>query len=144
MANPRATQDFTDIGAHRETYSIDNNTISFDKSQQFGSAQAGKDLAVTLSAAGTVALAADGDRVIGTLELVERDGKCSVKTGRYCKFKAGTSASLTLGKAIVGALRSSAKGYVREVATGTAAELGKCGGFIVDATDTDAIVVKLD
>lgn len=144
MANPRATQDFTDIGAHRETFTIDNSTITFDKTKAFGSDQAGKNLAVTLSAAGVVALAADGDRVIGILEIVEKDGKCSVQTGQYCKFKGGTSAALTPGKAIVGALRSSAKGYIREVATGTAAELGKCGGYIVDAADTDAIVVKLD
>ncbi|HMV50850.1 MAG TPA: hypothetical protein PLD20_24425 [Blastocatellia bacterium] len=144
MANPRAIQDFTDIRSHRETFTIDGVTITFDKTKPFGSDQAGKSLAVTLSGNGTVALAADGDRVIGTLELVEKGDKCTVQTGAYCKFKGGTSASLTLGKAIVGALRSSAKGYIREVATGTAAELGKCGGFIVDAADTDAIVVNLE
>lgn len=144
MANPRATQDFTRIGAHQETFSIDNSTITYDKTKSYGSAQAGLDLAVTLSGNGTVALAADGEKVIGTLALVEADGKCAVNTGKYVKFKGGTGASLTPGKAIVGALRSSAKGYIREVATGTAAELGRQTGAIIDAADTDAIVVKLD
>jgi len=56
----------------------------------------------------------------------------------------GDSASLTLNKKIVGAASSApANGYIREVATATAAELGLARGFIVDAGTTTAVVVWL-
>lgn len=142
MANPRATLDFEGIGAQYETYKIDNSTITYDVDETGGSAQVG--LAVTMSAANTVQLVGDGEAVIGKLISVDKDGFCSVQTGGYMTLPGGSGATLTLGKKIVGDLgAASAEGYVREVATATAAELGVARGFIVDASDTTAVVVKL-
>ena len=145
MANPRKVTDKEGIGQQRNTYKIDNSTITFDKTKAFGSAQAGVNLAVTLSADDTVALCADGDAVLGILELVEKDGMCTVTDKGYCKFLKGNGATVTRGKKIVGALgAASAKGYIREVNTATAAELGKMRGLIEDTSGDPTIVVLLD
>jgi hypothetical protein len=123
------------------TYLIDNSTITYDATKTGGSAQVG--LAVTLSAARTVALTADGDAVVGKLVKVEADNKATVQDGGYMTLPSGASASLTRGLKIVGDLDTAAKGYIREVASGTAAEINKGRGFIVDAADTAAVVVRL-
>ena len=141
--NPRNQVLHTDNDAHYETYKIDNSTITYDATQVDGSAQVG--LAVTLSADDTVALAADGEAILGKLIKVEPDLKCSVQDGGYMTLPAGDSATTTRGKKIVGDLgAASAKGYIREVATATAAELGVARGIIVNAAIATAIVVKLD
>lgn len=129
------------VGAYR-TYKIDASTIIYDASKTGGSAQVG--LAVTFSAANTVALAADGDAVIGKLILVESDDKANVMTHGTMTLPGGASATLTLGAKIVGALgASSAKGYIRSAASGTAAELVKARGFIDNAATATAVVVTL-
>lgn len=145
MGNPRKVTDKEGIGQQRNTYKIDNSTIVYDKTQKFGSAVAGVNLVVTLSGDDTVALAGDGEAVLGILELVERDGMCSVTDKGYIKGLKGNGASVTKGKKIVGALNaSSAKGYIREVATGTPAELGRARGVIEDTSGDPTIVVLLD
>lgn len=142
MADPRVL-DFTGIDNDDvATFKIDDSTITFDAAQVNGSAAVGK--AVTLSADKTVALAADGEAVIGKLLKVEPDKLASVQYAGYMTLPAGTGASLTLGKKIVGALNaSSAKGYIRETNTATAAENGVSRGFIVDNDTTTAVLVKL-
>ena len=145
MANPRAITDKEGLDVRRATYSIDNSTITYDKTKAFGSAQAGVNLAVTFSASDTVALCADGDAIVGILEQVEADGKCTVSVAGHLKFKKGNGATVTNGKKIVGALgAASAKGYIRDVNTATAAELGKMRGFIEDTSGDPTIVVYLD
>ena len=145
MPNPRAITDKEGIDVRRATYSIDASTITYDKTKAFGSAQAGVNLAVTLSASDTVALVADGDAVLGLLESVEPDGKCTVAVAGHLKFKKGNAATVTNGKKIVGALgAASAKGYIRDVNTATAAELGKMRGIIEDTSGDPTIVVYLD
>jgi hypothetical protein len=141
MANPRNTTDFEGVQGTFATYLIDNSTITYDATKTGGSAQVG--LAVTLSAARTVALTADGDAVVGKLVKVEADNKATVQDGGYMTLPSGASASLTRGLKIVGDLDTAAKGYIREVASGTAAEINKGRGFIVDAADTAAVVVRL-
>jgi hypothetical protein len=143
MANPRDTVAFDEIRAPGDTatYLIDESTITFDADEENGSAQVG--LAVKLSDDKTIALATDGSAVIGKLLLVERDGKATVQTGGYMKLPSGAGAALTNGKKIVGDLDGANAGYIREVATGTAAELGVARGFIVDNSDTAAVVVHL-
>jgi hypothetical protein len=142
MSNPRNTTDYTDIDPLNVTYAIDNSTIVYSATEDNGSAQVG--LAVTFSADRTVALTADGNRVVGKLIKVEADNKATVQTEGYVQLPGGASASLTVGKAIVGALgASSARGYIREVATATAAELGVCRGEIVDNDTATAVWVKL-
>jgi len=141
MADPRNTVKLEGIREERTTYLIDNSTITFSATAVRGSAQVDK--AVTLSADKTVALAGDGEFVLGKLLGVESDGKAIVADEGYVTLPAGTGASVTLGKRIVGALLSSAKGYVREVATATAAELGVARGFIAENDTTTALVIKL-
>lgn len=129
------------VGAYR-TYKIDDSTITYDATKAGGSAQVG--LAVTFSAADTVALAADGDAIVGKLILVESDNKCNVMTEGTMALPGGASATLTLGTKIVGALgASSAKGYIRSAASGTAAELIKARGRIENAGTATAVVVTL-
>lgn len=142
MANPRGVV-FTDgMEGDVLTFIIDNSTITFDATKTNGSAVVGK--AVTMSAAKTVKLAADGDAVIGKLIKVEGDNKAAVQCGGVVLLPGGNSASLTLGKKIVGALDGSSNpGFIREVNTATAAELGKGRGAILDAGTTTAVAVLL-
>jgi hypothetical protein len=141
MADPRAVVSHEGNDGHWETYHIDNSTIIYSATEAGGSAQVG--LAVTLSSDDTVALTADGNYVLGKLVSVSSDGFCSVQDGGYMTLPSGASATLTLGEAIVGDLDTSAKGYIRAVATGTAAELGHSRGAIINNNDTAAVVVKL-
>jgi len=130
------------VGGVYRTYKIDNSTITYDASKAGGSAQVG--LAVTFSADKTVALAADGEAVIGKLILVESDDKANVMTHGTMTLPGGNGATLTLGATIVGALNaSSAKGYIRSTASGTAAELVKGRGYIEDNDTATAVVVTL-
>lgn len=138
MANPQNTVDYTGIGRFTVTYKIDNSTITYDADEEHGSAQAG--LAVTFSADNTIQLVGDGEFVLGKLILVESDLKATVQVGGYMTLPGGTSATLTRGKAIVGDLLVSAEGYIREVATATAAELGVARGFIQDDDATNPLV----
>lgn len=142
MANPKAVINYNGIGRETVTLKIDDSTIKYSATAADGSVSVG--LAVTLSADGTVALCADADRVLGKLLEVTHDGFCTVQVGGFVTLPGGASATLTRGLAIVGALgASSAKGYIRVVATGTAAELGKCHGYIVESGTSTAVVVKL-
>lgn len=131
-----------DVGGVYRTYKIDNSTITYDVTKAGGSTQVG--LAVTLSADDTVALAADGNGILGKLILVEGDGKCNVMTEGTMTLPGGNGATLTLMGTIVGALNASAgKGYIRSAASGTAAELVLARGRIENNDTTDAVVVTL-
>ncbi len=141
MADPRLDVKFDEIGVELVTFKIDNSTITYDATEANGSAEVG--LAVTYSAAETVQLVGDGEAVVGKLINVEADNYCTVQTAGFMTLPGGTSATLTLGKKIVGDLLVAAEGYIREVATATAAELGVQRGMIVDASVTTAVVVRL-
>lgn len=136
--------DVSNIGAGEvyHTYKIDNSTITYDATKANGSAQVG--LAVTFSAANTVALAADAEAVVGKLIKVESDDKANVMVKGTMTLPGGNSATLTLGAPIVGALNpSSAKGYIRVVASAQAAELLVGRGMINDAGTATAVEVTL-
>lgn len=142
MADPRNAVAFDGIGYEAQTFLIDNSTITYSATVANGSAKVG--LAVAFSASKTVETAGDGEEVVGKLISVESDNKAVVQTGGYMTLPGGNGAALTPGKKIVGALNaSSAEGYIREVATGTAGELGLARGMIIDAGTTTAVVVKL-
>lgn len=141
MSDPRLDVSFVEIDPVFLTFKIDNSTITYSATSTNGSASVG--LAVTLSAAETVALAADGEAIVGKLISVESDNYATVQVAGGMTLPGGTGASLTLGKKIVGDLLVAAKGYIREVATGTAAELGVARGMILDAGDTSNVVVWL-
>ncbi len=130
------------VGGVYRTYKIDDSTITYDGTKAGGSAQVG--LAVTFSAADTVALCADADEVVGKLILVEADDKCTVQTEGTMTLPGGDSATLTLGTKIVGDLgAASAKGYIRSAASAQAAELLVARGRIENAGTTTAVVVTL-
>ena len=95
MADPRASVGWEGLEAEYAPFAIDNSTITYDATKANGSAQVG--LAVTLSAAKTVALTTDGCRVIGKLISVESDNLCTVQVGGYMTLPSGAGASLTLG-----------------------------------------------
>jgi hypothetical protein len=142
MSDPRATVAFDGIDAEFATFIYDNSTITYDATQVGGSSAVGK--AVKLSAAATIALTTDGSQVLGKLIKVESDGMCTVQFEGGMTLPGGNGASLTVGKKIVGAVNAQAAGgYIREVATATAAELGLERGMIVDAGTTTAVVVLL-
>lgn len=137
MADPRNTVAFDGIGYSAQTFLIDDSTITYSATAANGSASVG--LAVTLSTHATVALAADGEFILGKLISVDSDDKAVVQTGGFMTLPGGTSATLTPGLKIVGDLLVSAKGYIRAVAT----EDTVSRGFIVDSSTTTAVVVKL-
>ena len=143
MANPRNTTDFEGLRnpADEVTMLIDNSTITYDANEEGGSAQVG--LAVSLSAARTLQLAGDGEAVIGKLWQVEKDLKARVQVKGFMALPAGAGATLTRGFKVVGDLDTAARGYIREAASGTAAELNKGRGMIIDAADTAAVWVLL-
>lgn len=142
MADPRAANRYNEIGALFVTYAHDN-TIVYSATAVNGSAQVG--LAVSLEDDNIVTLAGDGEAIEGKLIQVEPDGFCVVQVGGYMTLPGGDSATLSNGKKIVGDLgASSAEGYIREVATGTAAELGVARGRIIDNSTTTAVVVHLE
>lgn len=143
MANPRNTVDFEGIAAPSDylTFKIDNDTITYDADETNGSAQVG--LAVKLTADDTVGLTTDASEVVGKLIKVEKDNKATVQVGGCMTLPSGSGASLTLGKKIVGDLDGSDKGYIREVATGTAAELGVARGMILNNDTASAVMVRL-
>lgn len=145
MADPRNKVEFrglVPVGDGDISFKIDNSTILYDKDESGGSASVG--LAVALSADDTVALAVDGDAIVGQLLLVESDNKATVRTKGCVELPAGDSATVTRGSKIVGALgAASAKGHIRSAASGTAAELIKARGQIYRNTDTTKVVVHL-
>lgn len=137
---------FDEIGVVTATFAVKSGgSITYDRTYEGNSPEFGR--ACAMSAASEVNLAADAEAVVGKLLKVEKDPTytyvCTVQVAGFMTLPGGTGASLTRGKKIVGALLSSAKGYIREVATGTAAELGVARGFILDASDTAAVVVAL-
>lgn len=141
MANPRLPVRFNNIDYRAETFIIDDSTITYDVTKTNGSTQVG--LAVTLSAADTIALVADAEGILGKLIKVEEDNRATVQTRGYMTLPAGTSAALTLNKKIVGDLLSSAKGYIREAAA-AAGEYVVMRGRIENAATTTAVVVYLE
>jgi hypothetical protein len=142
MTDPRLDVRFDDIKPKYVTFKIDNSTITYSATVANGSSQVG--LAVTFSADNTVQLAGDGEAIIGKLLSVTKDNFCVVQVGGYMELPGGTSASLTRGKKIVGDLLSAAEGYIREVDTTTAAELGVARGMIINNGTTTAVGVILD
>lgn len=71
MADPRSAVLFNEIASVFATFKIDNATIVYSVSAVNGSASVG--LGVTLSADNTVALAADGNAIVGKLISVTSD-----------------------------------------------------------------------
>ncbi len=139
LSDPRESVSLEGIGYQALTY-LHDDTIVYDKDVVGGSAQVG--LAVTIESAGTVSLVGDAEQVEGRLIKVEPGGVAVVQVHGHMELPGGTSAGLTIGKAIVGDLLVSAEGYIREVGASDA-ELAVARGTIKDPTTTTAVVVEL-
>lgn len=143
MANPRKIVAYGEVLTKRATYKTDGVTILFDVTKVGGSVSANNNLAVTLSADNTVALCADADPVLGVLEKVEGDGMATIIVEGYVPFKKGNAATLTRNSKIIGALgAASAKGYVRNAAAATLAEVAVGVGKVQDVSDSVLVWVK--
>lgn len=143
MPDPRTAVEFEGIGDVRATFMIDNSTIVYDGTASQGAAATMIGKAVSLSADDTVQLVADGDAIVGKLIKVESDNKAVVQVEGFTTLPGGASAALTRGLKFVGALgASSARGYIREAASATPAELNKGRGRIVRNGTTTAVVVQ--
>ena len=134
MPTGRLGIDFSDILARNVTAFADNSTITV------ATAAACIGLAVTISADDTIALAADGQPVIGKLLKVEADLACTVQVRGFATLPGGTGATLTRGRRLCGALLVAAPGYVRTIATGTAAESNAAGPVAWNVGTTTAVV----
>lgn len=142
MADPRATLlHVNDALGRTETFTADGVSITYSATVAGGSSQVG--LAVTL-VGGVLETAADGEAIVGKLLKVEKDLTCTVQISGFMTLPGGTSATLTQGARIVGDLLVSAEGYIQAAASGTAAHHVVSRGFIVDASDTAAVVVYLN
>ncbi len=138
MAHPGDTLAFDGQHAQFMTFLGDNSTIVYSATVANGSSQVGLAATFTSAGDGTVKLTEDGEFVLGRICQVTADNYVTVQIAGVMRLKPGASASITEGKAIVGDLDTAAKGYIREVATGTAAELGVARGFIIeDAADSN-------
>lgn len=141
MSDPRENVDFEGLKVHRATYKIDGTTIVYDATKVGGSEQVG--LMATLAAAKTAGLVGDGEAILGKIVSVS-NGYCVIEEG-YTTAPAGEGATLTLGAKVVGDLGpSSAEGYIRAVDSAVAAELAVGRGQIIDASDTTAVIIKLE
>lgn len=142
MADPRLDVSVVGIAAEFATFKIDNSTITYSATSDGGSSVVGR--AVNFSAAETVQLAGDAGAVIGKLIQVHPDNTATVQIKGGMTLPGGAAASLTVGKKIVGAASAApADGYIREVNTAQAAELGLARGYIVNAGTTTAVEIIL-
>lgn len=140
MSNPRAAVQYDGLKNYTFTVPIDDSTITYDATEENGSAQVG--LAVTIDSNEKAALAGDAEGIAGKLVKVTADDFAVIERG-FVTLPGGTSASLTNMKSIVGDLLVAAKGYIRETNTAQAAELGVADGKIIDPSTTTAVVVYL-
>lgn len=141
MAIPQNRIGYADIDALTVTFMYDGSIV-FNDAEDGGSAQVG--LAVTMTDDDTVGLVGDGEFVLGELIKVNDDGYCTVHMAGFVRLPAGTGASLTLGKKIVGDLLVAAKGYIQEMNTGTAGHNGVSRGAIVNKDDVNNVWVYLN
>ncbi len=141
MADPRQVTDRMGIDLVVETFKYDSSIV-YDSTKSGGSASAG--LAVTINGNGQVGLVADAEGIHGKLLSVEDDGFCSVAVNGVVDLPAGNAVTVTAKSRIVGALGpASAKGYIRNVAPATLAEVAVARHSILDASVTTAVEVQL-
>lgn len=137
MSDPRLTSYYDGQNGEFLTCPIDNSTITYSATTAHGSAMVGLAAKFTAAGDGTIELTTDASFVLGRICEVTSDNYATVQVGGVMRLPSGDGASITEGKAIVGDLDTAARGYIREVNTAAAAELGVCRGFIIeDAEDS--------
>lgn len=142
MATGRQAVAYDDQRITSQSFWADGVTIVADQAQPGGAAATMIGKAVTFSADDTVALAADGDAVIGKLLKVEKDGLCTVQIRGNATLPLGSGGvTATRGRRLVGCLNAGARGYVRDANSATAAELVRMGPIVWNSADANNIVV---
>ncbi len=100
-------------------YEADGTSISYDKTKRNRSDQVGLAIKSTLNS-GKAELADADDTLGGVVESIDDDNICTVAIGGVVLFKKGHSTGTTLetvavGDRLIGAVRGTAKGYVKAV-----------------------------
>lgn len=88
-----ATAEFYNLHAGYVTMIIDNSTITYDGTKQFGSDQVGK--AVEMSGEATVKLVQSGNEIFGKLIEVTADLFCTIQDEGYCDLPCDGSPAYT-------------------------------------------------
>lgn len=119
--------DYPDTGLTLQAHATE---LAYDKTQANGHVLAGKDIAVEISANGTVRPVRDGNAVAGKLILVMEDQRCLVRMeGKLLGFLQGAANGCALGEGIVGATGPSiggqTNGYVKSPAYTTDTDAGR-------------------
>jgi hypothetical protein len=143
MADPRKVYDYSEVKSVYLSFAADGVTITYSATTAKGSAAAGLAVRLMPGTAKTVETVGDAETVLGVLDHVEPDGTAVVQVQGVATFKGGTGATLTPGLPIVGALLSSAEGYVRIAAAATLAEVAVARGVILDSSTSTAVQVLL-
>lgn len=142
MADPRSTTT-NRVGTEPRrplTFKADGSDIVYSATVAGGSAVVGR--AVMISGAGIVRLTGAGSAVLGKLLQVEPDGYCTVECGSVVTLPKGDGA-IANGDQICGDVATAARGYVRGVASATAAELAVGRHTVLDATTATAVEIML-
>lgn len=112
MANPRNTVDFKGVGYRGFTYYIDDSTITHDRAQIGGSAQAGKLVSFVAGDPSVVKLTgAATDGVLGVLVDVKEDGACTVQVEGGAEITLAAAQSPDVGS-FIGGGATAGLGYV--------------------------------
>lgn len=119
-----------EFNVERLTFKTNATSIPYDSTKPGGSDLARRNLAVHLSASGTVSIAGDNESVLGQLVDVCGDNTCSVAVRGVMTFLQGAASGVTVGDPIVGATGDSiggqTNGYVKAAAnTAAGARAGR-------------------
>lgn len=145
MANPRMTTSVEGILEGPLTLEADS-TIVYDAATRGTNL---RNRAVTMVGSRQCALAADGDRVLGSIDHVEADGRVVVIVDGSVNFIQGDT-TVVIGTGIVGMTLSAVRGYIRSAVVptgsyvqGTATDASRGRGVVLDIADTASIKVWL-
>lgn len=117
MANPRNTVDFKGVGYRGLTYYIDDDSITYDRTQVGGSAQAGRLVAFVDADPSVVQLAETGTGILGVLVDVKEDGACTVQIEGGAEITLAAAQDPNVGD-FIGPGASAGLGYVVTGAVG--------------------------
>jgi len=144
MANPRKVIVHDDIGFRGLTFLIDGSTIVWSATAKNGSASAGLAVALVAGTTMTVELVTTNQSVLGRLDNVAQDGSCTVQIEGQCYLPQATGGDVVRGGKCVGGLGpSSARGYIKEPDTTSAASALPARHLVLDDTTATAISVFL-
>lgn len=129
MADPRKRIQYRSIASEFLTMKYDA-TITFSDALPGGSASVGLAVTVVAGTNDTASLTTDASPVLGRLERVQWDGYCTVAISGTLLLPIGTG-TVTVGLKVCGCLLVAAKGYIRNIAPATLAEVAVARGLVL-------------